>query len=202
MAFPAFFDKVRTIKVYDPLAEFLGAAEQGVIEYSYADAVKTAGHSCPTVASAFMMTAKALDVLYPDSLPERGAVQVSFKQDKTDGVIGVIANVISLITGVTQDSGFKGIGGRFDRRHLLFFNAQLNGEIQFRRLDNDAAVNVSSRLEGVPAEPRMRDLLGLCVSGEASAQDAQEFGRLWQERVRKILLEYADDPDKILIETI
>lgn len=33
--------------MYDPLAEFLGAAEGGLIEYGYADAVKLAGHSCP-----------------------------------------------------------------------------------------------------------------------------------------------------------
>jgi len=32
----------------DPLAELLGAAEGGIVEYRYADAVKLAGHSCPT----------------------------------------------------------------------------------------------------------------------------------------------------------
>lgn len=200
MAYPKFYEQVRTIKVYDPLAEFLGAAEKGIIEYAYVDAVKTAGHSCPTVASAYLMTAKALAVLYPDGLPERGAVKVAFQQDKLAGVCGVIANVVSLITGATHDTGFKGIGGRFDRRNLLFFNADIEGEIRFQRVDTGAAVVVSSKLESVPAAPRMRDLLGNCVNGQANKEEAREFGEFWQERVRKILLEHGDDPDKIIIK--
>ena len=200
MAYPKFYEQVRTIKVYDPLAEFLGAADAGVIEYSYVDVVKTAGHSCPTVASAYLMTAKALDTLYPKGGAERGAVKVEFQQDKLAGVCGVIANVVSLITGATHDTGFKGIGGRFDRRNLLFFNADIEGEIRFERLDTKAAVVVSSRLESVPAAPRMRDLLGKCVGGQASKEEAREFGELWQERVRKILLEHCDDPDKIIVK--
>lgn len=199
MAYPKFYDQVRTIRVCDPLADFLGAAEEGVIEYAYVDAVKTAGHSCPTVASAYLMTAKALDALYPNGLPERGAIKVEFQQDKLAGVCGVIANVVTLITGATQDTGFKGIGGRFDRRNLLFFNSELDAEVRFQRADTGAAVTVSSRLESVPADPRMRDLLGKCVNGEASKDEAHEFGRLWQERVRKILLDYCDDPEKIVV---
>ena len=34
MSFPAFFEQVPTISLRDPLAEFLGAAEQGVIQYT------------------------------------------------------------------------------------------------------------------------------------------------------------------------
>ncbi len=49
MRVPAFFEEVPEIAVRDPLAALLGAAEHGRIEYSYADAVKLAGHSCPAV---------------------------------------------------------------------------------------------------------------------------------------------------------
>ena len=45
MNFPGFFDDVPHIAVHDPLAQFLGASEDGVIEYSYTDVVKLAGHS-------------------------------------------------------------------------------------------------------------------------------------------------------------
>ena len=55
MQTPAFYDQVRSLSVYDPLAEFLGAAGTGRIEYRYLDAVKLAGHSCPTVAAAYWM---------------------------------------------------------------------------------------------------------------------------------------------------
>ena len=44
MKTPAFFDAVPAITVADPLAEALGAADGGLIEYRYFDAVKLAGH--------------------------------------------------------------------------------------------------------------------------------------------------------------
>ena len=43
MAFPSFFSEIQPLVVHDRLAEFLGAADGGVIEYRYADAVKLAG---------------------------------------------------------------------------------------------------------------------------------------------------------------
>jgi hypothetical protein len=73
MSHPAFFDEVKSITLRDPLAEILGAASDGMMRYSYLDAVKLAGHSCPTVAGAYLMTLKALEKLYPDSVAERGA---------------------------------------------------------------------------------------------------------------------------------
>ena len=61
--FPEFFARARTIRVRDPLAEFLGAVDGGVIEYSYLDAVKLSGHSCPTVAAAWLAVVEALERL-------------------------------------------------------------------------------------------------------------------------------------------
>src|SRR5690606_29458506 len=110
MTYPAFFDDAPRITVQDPLAALLGAASGGIIEYSYADAVKLAGHSCPTVAGAYLMTRNALKKLYGDELPERGNIKVQFRDEQTNGVTGVIANVVSLITGATTDNGFKGLG--------------------------------------------------------------------------------------------
>lgn len=202
MNYPAFFDQVRSITVRDPLAEFLGAAEGGVFEYRYLDAVKAAGHSCPTVASAWLMTAKALDALYPGATPERGAIRAEFGADRASGVTGVIANIVSLITGATQDTGFKGLGGCFDRRNLLFFDAEVSGEVRFKRADTGAAVEVAANLSRVPGDPRMRELMGMCIGGVASEEQKREFGRLWQERVRAILLDHADDPDVIIVRPV
>ena len=74
MAFPAFFADIPPITLRDPLAELLGAAENGLIEYHFADAVKLAGHSCPTVAGAWLMTVRALRALYGDETPVRGNI--------------------------------------------------------------------------------------------------------------------------------
>src|SRR5512134_3733305 len=107
MNYPGFFDTVLRIALRDPLGAFLGTFAGGVVEYGYFDAVKLAGHSCPTAAGAYLMTAKALGALCADALPERGAIRVEFRDDLEAGVTGVIANVVSQITGATQRTGSK-----------------------------------------------------------------------------------------------
>ena len=101
-----------SIKLRDRLAEFLGAAEGGVLEYTYHDAVKLTGHSCPTVAGAFAATRQALAALYLGEVPERGAIGVELRDALADGVAGVVASVAGLITGAAGEGGFKGLAGR------------------------------------------------------------------------------------------
>lgn len=194
MDYPAFFDQVPRIALRDPLSEFLGAFSGGMVEYGYLDAVKLAGHSCPTVAGAYLMTAKALGALCADALPERGAIRVEFRDDPEAGVTGVIANVVSQITGATQRTGFKGIAGRFDRRGLLFFNAPIAGEIRFTRTDTGAAVDVAYDASSVPPDAAIPSLLqrASALAPGATPADQAEFARLWQDRVRRILVEYRD----------
>lgn len=202
MQLPDFFDAAPRIRVRDPLAEFLGAAPGGVLEYGYADVVKLAGHSCPTVASAYLLARAAFRALYPDSLPVRGGISVELREDALDGVTGVIANVLTLLTGATVDTGFKGLAGRFDRRRLLAFDVDLPGQIRFTRLDSGASVVVSAHLQHVPGDARVSVLMPRCLTGVASADEQQLFHTIWQERVRKLLLEYADDPRVIDVQGV
>lgn len=194
MQYPAFIDDVPKIRLYDPLAEFLGAIDDGIVEYSYIDAIKLAGHSCPTVASAYWITCKALKALYGEALAERGNIRVEFRQKSTDGVCGVIANVANLLTGAGNTAAFKGIGGRFDRRNKLLFESDIQTEARFTRLDTLQAVSASVNLQGVPSSPRVSELLPACLNGTASSADYDEFRQLWQMRVKAILLDHADDP--------
>jgi formylmethanofuran dehydrogenase subunit E len=192
--YPEFFYAVPRITLYDPLAEFLGAAENGRIEYGYLDAVKLAGHSCPTVAGAYLMTLKALARLYSDGFPERGGVHVELGTSQADGVSGVIAAVAGLLTGAAGEGGFKGIGGRFGRRNLLTFAAGHEAEIRFSRLDSGARVAVSYHPDRVPASAELQGLLPRVVAGSASDAERAAFGRLWQLRVKRILIDDCDDP--------
>ena len=203
MPYPAFFDTVPRIRLRDPLAGFLGAATDGLIEYGYLDAVKLAGHSCPTVASAYWLTYRALRVLYPgDALPERGAIRVAFREDRQSGVTGVIASVVTLLTGAAGDTGFKGLAGRFERRNLLSFNADIRLDIRLTRLDNGravGAVDLAARPGAIPAAPEMSLLMQRRLSGQASAAEEKAFAELWQDRVRRLLLEHGDDPEIFMI---
>jgi formylmethanofuran dehydrogenase subunit E len=198
--FPDFFADAPRITVRDPLADFLGAAQDGVVEYTYADAVKLAGHSCPTVASAFLMTRAALAALYPGALPERGGVRVELPNPVDEGVSGVVGNVVGLITGAAGEAGFHGIGARFDRRGLLAFGVAGRGQLRMSRADSGAAVSVSARTDLVPGDPRLGGLLRRCVTGDATPAEAAQFRSLWQDRVRRLLVEHADDPDFVVVE--
>ena len=199
MQYPTFFDKVKPMVLYDPLAEFLGAAKDGMVEYTYLDVVKLAGHSCPTVAGAYLMTGKALQALYPGATPERGAVRVRLRDDMESGVTGVIANVVSLLTGATQTNGFKGIGGRFDRRNLLFFNADIDADIRFERVDSGAAVDVACRAELVPGSARLKALAGKLGTTGLTAAEQDQFGVEWQARVERVLIEQVENPALVVV---
>ena len=194
MQLPEFFAAGPSVRLCDPLADFLGAARDGVIDYSYADVVKLAGHSCPTVASAYLLARAALAALYPDSLPERGAIRVELRGERLEGVNGVFANVLSLLTGATEDTGFKGLGGRFDRRRLLCFGVDIPAQMRLTRLDTMAHVDATAHLQNVPGDARAFQLMPLCLSRGATAEQAGEFKALWQSRVRALLVEHADDP--------
>jgi hypothetical protein len=194
MQTPAFFDAVPAIVVADPLAEALGAAAGGVIEYRYVDAVKHAGHSCPTVAGAWLMTRVALARLYPDETPQRGAIRVELRQDLDEGVAGVIAGVAGLVTGAANEGGFKGLAGRFARHGLLRFGVPMRGEVRFTRLDNGRAVEMSHRPQAVPRPGGLSELLRDAAAPQASTTARRAFADAWQGWVRSIVIDHADDP--------
>jgi hypothetical protein len=96
--------------------------------------------------------------------------------------------------GATGNGGFKGLAGRFSRRNLLAFEAGIPLDIRFARRDGRGRVDAKADLRHVPAAPEMNELMQRCLSGAANAQEAVRFGELWQDRVRRILLEHGDDP--------
>jgi len=200
MHYPAFFDAVPHLRLRDPLAKFLGAFGDGVVDYAYLDAVRLTGHSCPTVASAYWITRQALAALYPSGLPERGGIRVDFREDGLAGVTGVIANVVSMLTGATQDTGFKGLAGRFDRRQLMFFNASVPLDCRFTRSDTGACIEAAAYVQRVPGDPELPELMQRCLSGAADPDEAARFGAAWQDRVRRILLDHGEDPEVFVIQ--
>lgn len=193
--FPDFFDDVPKIKMHDPLAEFLGAARGGILQYGYSDAVRMAGHSCPTVAVAYWATYKLLSLLYPNTIPVRGEIRAEFSQGIESGATGVIANVVGLLTGAASANGFKGLAGRFDRRMSLRFGVDIPAEIQFTRVDTGESAQITANLSLVPSSPRLPTLMQRCLSDTASREEVDEFRNLWQARVRSILFEYGENSD-------
>lgn len=71
--------------------------------------------------------------------------------------------------------------------------AELPLEMRFTRLDNGHSLDVRADLSTVPAAPGTFELLPRCISGLASSEEREEFARLWQQRVERILLEHWED---------
>ncbi len=200
MTYPGFFDEVETIDMRDPLSNVLGSFEDGEVTFNYLDVVKAAGHSCPTVAGAYLMTLKALKALYPNELPVRGNIKVAFREPMEEGVAGVIGNVIAQLTGATDKSGFKGLNGKFVRHSLMEFNAGLHSSARFTRVDTGESVDVYYNPNVVPPLPDMQPLMQKVMGGIAEPEDVKAFGIFWQERVERILINNSDNAEMIRVE--
>ncbi|MEW6778226.1 MAG: FmdE family protein [Bdellovibrionota bacterium] len=189
-------DRIPELLLRDPLAEFLGALGPGeTFSYSYDDAVKLSGHSCPTVAGSYLMTVVALQALYPGSIPVRGEIEVTIGGAASESTWGPISQVVAFLTGAAPETGFGGLGGKFRRKHLLRFDPALKGRLQFRRTDTGATVIVRYDPTAVPAPAEMGQLLGEALAEDAPPQVRERFARLWQERVKAIL---AGDPKQVV----
>ena len=202
--------QVEPILFKEPLAGTLGAltSEDAVIEYSFIDTVKMAGHACPTVAAAYLCCQRALERLYPDAIPVRGEVAVTVHGEPDEGVFGVMGQVFSFLTGAAPQSGFKGLGRKFRRKDLLRFEpgGSEPGAICFEleRLDTHEAVLVTYRPGRVPVPAggeRMARLLEKVVWDAAKEEERKEFQELWMERVRLMLVERRNIDQWISIKT-
>jgi hypothetical protein len=196
-----FFETVEPIKMKDPLALVLGVMDKGeVFTFTYADAVKCAGHSCPAVAGAYKSTQMALKSLYSSEVPVRGNIKVTFKGGIDYKVNGPISQVVTFITGASAENGFKGLGpaGKYGRYNLMAFekdnlpDSRAICSIVFERMDNGKKVEVTYCVGPVPVNERIDKLMPLVISGKASEEESAEFGNLWQERVKTILLNPPD----------
>ena len=185
---PAFFAAVPPIAFRDPLAELLGAAAPGaVIEYTFAEVVKAAGHVCPTVAGAWLVTRAALAALYPDTVPVRGEIAVACMGAPAQFGYGPMAQVIANLTGAAPETGFRGLAGRYARAGLLTFRPETPAlaTFVFRRTDTGAAVRVAYQPESILPDPGTRAAMAGALAGDEAS--ARELRRLWLDRVERIL---------------
>ena len=191
MQYPKFFDEIEKIVVYDDLSEFLGVND-GKIDISYLDIVKVAGHSCATVAGAYLIALYGLKELFKNELPKRGYIKVELKKSTTEDNAGVVGNVLSVITGATSDFGFGGIPtGKFNRRDLLFFEADIEADICFTRVDTNEKVSINYRPKKV-VNPM--EILKSAIKPDAKEEDIKSFPKRFQEMVKTVF----ENSDKVI----
>ncbi len=184
MEYQAFFDEIETIVLQDELAAFLGVNKDGIIEMSYLDIVKSAGHSCGTVAGAYLTALLGLKALFGEEIPKRGKIKVELKRSTTDENAGVVGCVLSNITGATTDYGFGGIpGGKFSRRELLFYEADIDTDVRFTRLDTDVSIGVNYYPQKVVNPMK---ILMSAIGENATEEDKASFPVRFQEMVHTL----------------
>jgi len=189
MRYPAFFDRITPIVLKDPLGEFIGTSQGGILEITYVDTVKMAGHSCAVVGGAYLSAREGLRALYRDGLPRRGEIKVEIRHKVTEDNAGVVGTVLSNITGATTDFGFGGLpGGRFNRRNLLFYNAPIDTDIRFTRLDTNRQVGVNCHPERA-VNPRA--ILMSAIGPAATPENKRTFPERFQNMVKQLFAQPA-----------
>jgi hypothetical protein len=188
MEFPSFVTQAPSIQLYDPLAHVLGTCKDGLITFEYQDLIKIAGHSCPTVAGAYTMAHIGLSRLYKDKKPTRGEINVLLKDAKNIGNTGVIASVLGIITGASDEGGFKGLNGNFSRTNKLGFEAQIPSDVRLVRTDTNEYVDMSLHLDNLPQDKRLQTHFAGAISFDEDA--LKHFWEAWHGRVKSVLFEY------------
>ena len=196
----AYIAEVPPILMQDPFLELYGQVDQPM-PYYFSEAVKAAGHSCGAVAGAWTITRKALEKLYPSTIPVRGQIKVTMPGAEDEWFIGVFGKVISFITGADPKTGFPGaeVGEAYSRRNLMVYTDTPQGTPPpkmlwtFERLDTQKKVAVRFDLRKIqpPATPEFREMSAKVAAGKANSEEAEKWRNDWNTRVR-FLLENAD----------
>ncbi|MBF0310601.1 MAG: hypothetical protein HQL56_13835 [Magnetococcales bacterium] len=176
------------LDVIDPLSAFLGAGN-GTMRYTFADAVKLAGHACPTVAGAFLMARHGMMRLFPDELPRRGEVEVIAAGAVDAGVNGPIGQVVTLLTGAAATNGFAGLGGRFVRKGLLRYGGEsqgLSGWL-FHRPATGVRIRLTFSAQAFPLDAEVAALMPRLLAGEGDPLLETRFRDGWRNRVVAML---------------
>lgn len=163
------------ILVHEPFAEFL-EAETDEIRFSISllDIVRFAGHACPAMVGAFLISKKAVEDLFPsDKTLFRGSIFVEMPNPVEAGATGPISNVFSYIFGSWDKSGFGGLQGQFTRRNLLKYAVpNLDGAYRFTHLGTRQSVLIKYNPSLVAGPPD---------------SDHLSFQKIWRYKISEIV---------------
>lgn len=164
------------IRVHEPFAEFL-MAEKDEYEFSISllDVVRFAGHACPSMIGAFLISQRAIKELFPKTNTcIRGQIAIEIPTAVGQGATGPISNVFSMIFGAWERSGFGGLQGKFVRRNLLKYDSTNvpQGTFRFHNLQSEKFVDITydpSKVE-VSTDP-----------------EKTPFQKIWRLKIKTIL---------------
>ncbi len=177
------YDKAGIIKVKDPMASLVGYRKSGedFFDISLDDVGKYSGHVCAGIASGFLFTKQALEMLYPNGeIPVRGQIRVA-AQDGGDQL-----DVASYITGA------RGFYGRGEVNcNDIIIDKLLQGEkgtftLLFKRKDNGKMVKaIFNRMKFF--EPKMMKVMMPLKEKVENRTATDEEKKLFAEKIQIIV---------------
>ena len=196
----AYISEVAPIMMLEPYFQIFGQSQEPV-PYYYEEAVKLAGHSCGAITGAWVITKKALEVLYPDGeIPVRGQIAVEAPGAEDEWFVGVFGDVINFITGASPRTGFIGAefgkaNDVFVRQNKMVYSEKPTGQVppmrewKFTRLDTGATVGIKFNLIVITPLPTPgRVAMGKkLASGKATAEEAADYYQYWNDRATYVL---------------
>lgn len=206
---------VPNIMMHEPYFDLFGQHKaKNDVDFVYEEAVKLVGHSCGATSSAWEMTKKALEILYPVETPVRGNIMVYAPGAEDEWNIGVVGEVITYITGSSPATGFNGaeFGNGFthpgtgesypgdqvyNRQNKMVYTDEHVGTPpnfmtwKFERIDTGAQACLRFNYAGPagiqPGGSPAWVLLGAkLASGEATAEEAEAYINWWNVRTEYV----------------
>ncbi|MEA3505416.1 MAG: FmdE family protein [Bacteroidota bacterium] len=186
------YQQAGVINIKDPMASMVGYRKpsEDLFKISLDDVGKYSGHMCAGIASGFLMSKQALEVLYPNGdIPVRGNIRV-VASDASDQI-----DVASYITGARAHYGRDEVNA-----NDLIIDTKLQGEkgtftMVFKRKDNDKMVKAvfnKNKLFGAEALKMMMPLKEKIETATANKYEK----KLFAEKVQSIVAQLIYDSPK------
>ena len=185
---PEFYSQSPEILIIDPMAVVVGSMPEGsnMITINLTDVAIYSGHICPSMAAGYMLTKKAMDALYPNSIPQRGQIRVSAMAASD------LMDVASYITGARAFYGRDEINA-YDLVVDPSLKPKQRGQyvMVFQRKDTGKAVKaVYDKFKLIP-EKKVKEVkvfLNKILTGKALPQEKEKNWAILNALVEKVLL--------------
>ena len=171
---PEFYNQAPEILIIDPMAVVVGSMPEGsnMITINLTDVAIYSGHICPSMAAGYMLTKKAMDALYPNSIPQRGQIRVSAMAASD------LMDVASYITGARAFYGRDEINA-YDLVVDPSLKSEKRGQyvMVFQRKDTGKAVKaVYDKFKLIPEKKvkEVKAFLNKMLTGKALPQEKEK----------------------------
>jgi len=188
------YEQAGIIRIHDPKSVMVGYRNPGqdVFELSLDDIGKYTGHVCAGVASGYLLTAQAMEMLYPEeTLPVRGDISMAASEYNDQSEVAAYVIRAREHTGDEKENNTLVIDPALS-------TTPASVVIIFKRMDNGNMVKAvldKSRLACSATTGKIVSLKKKVLEGTATPDEKKQFAESVQGIVAKTI---TDTPDGLI----